>query len=152
MTVFYQVFDSGKPADENGFPRLAGFGWENSRWQNMLSARSYAQEWLGTTCQLPDDWDGSPIDYSGYGDTIEIRKIEEETRMEPMTFIQIEKCLDGITKYVDTVVTVVGIGNQSDYKARFLGVGNDGHGDFCVYVRQEDSFMVYGVHASRIVR
>ena len=67
-----------------------------------------------------------------------------------MTFVQIERYLDGITKYVDTIVTVKAVGNQSDYRARFLGVGNDGHGDFCVYVRGQDSFMVYGVHPSRI--
>lgn len=73
----FQVFENGKPCDNVGFPTLhAEYGWGNSKFETFEAAQEYAKHWLG-------DWKGIvpsmkvnvPIDYDGYGDTIEIRKL-----------------------------------------------------------------------------
>ncbi len=74
----FQVFDNGKPADSNGFPYLANLGWENSRFYTLEDARDYAHKWLGMGIYgMFEIGVNFPYDYSGYGDTIEIRQIEE---------------------------------------------------------------------------
>jgi len=43
----FQVFDSGKPADTTGFPRLKYNCWKNSKFSTLEEAQEYAKDWLG---------------------------------------------------------------------------------------------------------
>lgn len=71
--VCYQVFDNGKPADQKGFPILKGNGWKNSKFPTWQAAMAYARKWLGAYV-VPLKIN-TPVDYSGYGDKIEVRRI-----------------------------------------------------------------------------
>jgi hypothetical protein len=71
----YGVFDNDKPASSKGFPNLKGEGWATHLFTTYEEALGYAHDWLG-------EWGdgialslGKKVDYSGYGDTIEIREI-----------------------------------------------------------------------------
>ena len=70
----FQVRESGKPCDPSGFPWVKGCScWQNSTFYSFRGAVRYAKEWLGkySLC-IPIDWDGSPIEFSCGGSTIEI--------------------------------------------------------------------------------
>lgn len=69
----FQVFDNNRPADCRHC--AVGKDWNKSCYPTFKEAYAYAEQWLGDTYKLPDNWDGSPFNYSGYGDTIEIRKV-----------------------------------------------------------------------------
>lgn len=71
--VSYQVFDNGKPADQKGFPILKGNGWKSSKFSTWQAAMAYARKWLGAYV-VPLKIN-TPVDYSGYGDKIEVRRI-----------------------------------------------------------------------------
>lgn len=72
----YQVFDNDKCADEIGFPRLEGKGWVTSIFDTFEQATEYANKWLGQYAgeilKL-----NKPVDYSGCGDKIEIRSVDD---------------------------------------------------------------------------
>jgi hypothetical protein len=53
----------------------AGKGFDNSSFPTFAEAFAYARLWLGEYENLPENWDGSPYDYSGYGDLIEIKQV-----------------------------------------------------------------------------
>lgn len=72
----FNVYDNNKPASSAGFPNLKYSDWARNSFASFQEALSYAKNWLGQWDNLPDGWDGSPHDYSSYGDTIEIRKEE----------------------------------------------------------------------------
>ena len=67
------VYESGKPASEVGYPKLDGLGWTSHRFETLVEATEYANKWLGPWAGqvLPV---GVPVEYSGYGGTIEIRE------------------------------------------------------------------------------
>lgn len=69
----FVVRDNNKPAQ---YPDChVDAIWDNCRFPKFANALGYAKEWLGEYAEtLPDNWDGSKLDYSGSGDTIEIRK------------------------------------------------------------------------------
>lgn len=72
--MVYQVLENGKPADSKSYPKLANLGWDNSTFESFEAALAYALKWLG--CYAPKTLEvGIPYDYSGYGDTIEIKKV-----------------------------------------------------------------------------
>jgi len=71
----YQVYDNGRLAD------LTNSGNQDSIWQHPVcetfeQALQYAEQWLGDLAGI-NLKPNVPVDYSGYGDMIEIRKIEE---------------------------------------------------------------------------
>lgn len=73
----WSVFESGRPADHSGFPQVHP-SWNNSTFSSEKEARDYANLWLygaglkGFADHIPLN---EPIDFSGFGDTIEIREI-----------------------------------------------------------------------------
>lgn len=72
----FQVFDNGKPADEDGFPKLKEHGWETSKFETFAEAEKYALHWLGQWAPEPGVLQlNIPYDYNGYGDTILIKDI-----------------------------------------------------------------------------
>lgn len=74
----FQVFDNNKPADchHHGVHK----SWDNSKFNTFDEAQEYARKWLGQVAgDLVPEEVNEKIDYSGYGDTIEIREIPEET-------------------------------------------------------------------------
>lgn len=75
----YKVFDNEKPADKTSYAMYNGCGWDDSEYATFEEALAYTEKWLGMyRFAIPKKWDGSPIDYSGCGDFIEIRKINHE--------------------------------------------------------------------------
>jgi hypothetical protein len=68
----FVVYDGGKKVEyHNGLSE----GWGKSWFDKKEHAILYAKDWLGEySITLPDNWDGSPINYSGTGDIIEIRE------------------------------------------------------------------------------
>lgn len=85
----YQVFDNNKPADYKHCK--VHNSWSNSKFHTFGAAFEYACKWLGNHNKiLIDLYDEDnktqseyvslinvPIDYSGYGDTIEIREVKD---------------------------------------------------------------------------
>lgn len=71
----YGVYDNGKPASREGFPVLKGSGWETHRFQTVVEAQHYASQWLGQF-DVGTLMPGTPVDYSGCGDIIEIREMQ----------------------------------------------------------------------------
>lgn len=73
----YQVFDCGKAAD--CFHCGVHESWNKSSYPTFELAKEYAKKWMGAFSNAIDfDWDGSPVDYDGYGDMIEIRYVKEQ--------------------------------------------------------------------------
>jgi len=67
----YTVYDTGKKAVLTD----RKLGWNACSYAYFEVALEYAKKWLGCySCCIPDNWDGTSIDYNGYGNTIEIRK------------------------------------------------------------------------------
>lgn len=65
----YEVLDNGKPATIPNFSC-----WKNNFFTDFGAAKKYVEDWLGMyKAGLPENWQGEPWDYSGYGDKIEIR-------------------------------------------------------------------------------
>lgn len=67
----FQVLDNGKPAEMRNSDM-----WGDSIFQHFHQAQTYVRRWLGSSfyhCvpQRPDQ----KIDYSGYGDIIEIKSL-----------------------------------------------------------------------------
>jgi hypothetical protein len=72
----YQVFDCGRPADCYHNDNMYGSYWGKSAYNTFVEAKNYATKWLGQYSNVIDfEWDGSPIDYDGMGDMIEIREV-----------------------------------------------------------------------------
>lgn len=70
----YRVLDTGKFAQ---YPDCdVNPSWNNSLFDTYKEAFDYAQNWLGMFRGLAIPVN-TPIDYSGYKDTIEIREINE---------------------------------------------------------------------------
>ena len=68
----YQVFDNGKPADYKH--RNVHKSWDKSKFDSWQAAMAYARKWLGVFI-VPLKIN-KPVDYSGNGDMIEVRKIK----------------------------------------------------------------------------
>ncbi len=68
----FQVFDNDKPAEMKRSTL-----WANSVFQHFEDAHKYARRWIGPGREdcVPDKPD-KKVDYSGYGDTIEIKTLE----------------------------------------------------------------------------
>ena len=68
----FKVFDNDTPAC---YPhRDIDSSWQTG-FQNLEDAISYAKKWLGPwKSAIPENWDGSPIDYTGHGDLISVEK------------------------------------------------------------------------------
>jgi hypothetical protein len=63
-----KVYDGSKIAE---LPPM----WVQLENQTLEQAKIYAKAWLGDYKDvIPEDWDGSPIDYNGFGDMVEIRE------------------------------------------------------------------------------
>ena len=60
----YEVYENFGKSTEEGLPYS---------FATFAEALAHAKEWLGEYDNLPLYWDGSPYDYNGYGDMIEIR-------------------------------------------------------------------------------
>lgn len=73
----YRVYDNGKPADSTHHNLTRGIGWDCADFETLTEAQNYADNWLGNyaTPLTFDLQPGKPIDYSGYGDYIEIREV-----------------------------------------------------------------------------
>ena len=72
----YIVYSNNKKADGKTFG-LYSKEWQNAAYDSLDEAIEYAKRWLGVfSISVPPNWDGSPLDYSGAGDKIEIRKEE----------------------------------------------------------------------------
>jgi hypothetical protein len=70
----FQVLDNGKPAD--CFHCGVHESWNKSSYPTLKEAKFYALRWLGDFCYcIKPDWNGSPVNYDGYGDMIEIREV-----------------------------------------------------------------------------
>jgi len=52
---------------------LKGYGWKNNKFNTFEEAIEYANKWLGEYSGVELKLN-TPIDYDGYGDTIEIRE------------------------------------------------------------------------------
>lgn len=72
----FQVFDSGKPADKSGYPSVIGEDWNTSSYTFFQEAYEYACHWLGHHAGKVPQKPDIAIDYSGYGDLIEIRTVK----------------------------------------------------------------------------
>lgn len=72
----FQVLDNGKPADSSEYPSLKGHGWNNSIFQFFEAAEAYAMLWLGKYSACAPDVPDKKIDYTGCGDTIEIKSLQ----------------------------------------------------------------------------
>jgi hypothetical protein len=59
------------------------------------------------------------------------------------------EAVGGAVGLIDQYVPVDGVGEEP-YVARFLGLGEDGHGGVCAYVRLRGDCIVVGVHYARI--
>ena len=70
----YQVFDNGQPADYGHYdvPK----SWGSSKFKIYQQAEDYARKWLGDFYSGVTLKPNKRIDYSGYGDYIEIREIK----------------------------------------------------------------------------
>jgi hypothetical protein len=64
----YFVLDNGKPAIMEDSKV-----WNKHFYTDFGQALGYAKNWLGEYDTLPENYQGDPYDYSGYGDKIEIR-------------------------------------------------------------------------------
>ena len=64
----YQVLEAGRPAE---YPNSSI--WNKSKFKTFIEAYNYAQFWLGAY-KMPLKLN-TPVDYNGYGDIIEIRKV-----------------------------------------------------------------------------
>ena len=78
----FQVFDNGNPADHR-FNKTVSTIWGPSHFDSFNAALIYARQWLWP--YGGEDASGltgivlhpnTPYDYSGYGDFIEIREVE----------------------------------------------------------------------------
>lgn len=67
----FQVIDNNKPADCNN--HKVDKSWNKSKFETLDEAFQYADNWLGIYGPMINN----PFDYSGYGDIIEIRFINE---------------------------------------------------------------------------
>lgn len=71
----FAIYDNDRPAK---YPecKVDRKAWPNNKFKSFAEAREYVSRWLGSDSfyPIPQQWDGSKYDYSGYGDTIEIRK------------------------------------------------------------------------------
>lgn len=72
--MFYEVYDNGKPADH--LHQDVCDSWEHPDCETFEEAQRYCKEWLGNYSSLCPTEPNKVIDYSGAGDTIEIRKIK----------------------------------------------------------------------------
>ena len=70
----FTVYDNNKPANQKGFPMLRGKGWVQNSFSTLNEAVDYAREWLGEYALIAPTEPNKPINYSGYGDMIEIRE------------------------------------------------------------------------------
>ena len=75
----FKVMDNGKDAIIKHTP-----GWDNNVFNSFEEAVVYCQLWVkmsfvsfGKIDFIPKDWDGSPLDYSGFGDTVSIQRVED---------------------------------------------------------------------------
>lgn len=83
MTKFC-VFDNNKPASTVEFPQIRKCeGWDNHEFDSFPKAVAYAFSWLGTIATTePEDFLNGGFDYSGHGDIIEIREVNNEATKE----------------------------------------------------------------------
>lgn len=68
------MFDNNRPADSSGYPDIKSLWWSTSTFLTFEEALEYAEQWAPTDV-IPTGWNGQPIDYSGHGDTLEIREV-----------------------------------------------------------------------------
>lgn len=80
LGIRYQVLENERPCSVTGCPSLTkGVGWDRHSFNSFEEALAYTKKWLGDyAVTIPENWDGSSYDYSGYGDIIEIREVFEE--------------------------------------------------------------------------
>jgi len=71
----YEVYDNGRLAHHK-YHRDVSIEWDHPPCATFEEAKSYARNWLGEFSSLCPDKPNQPIDYSGYGDIIEIREIK----------------------------------------------------------------------------
>lgn len=70
------LFDNGKLANNQGFPELRGKGWSFEGHNDLDTCRGYAAAWLNDSKLGWKLEVGKPVDYSGFGDMIEIREVK----------------------------------------------------------------------------
>lgn len=75
----YQVFDNGKPAE---LPELC---WNVSRFDTFEEAKEYTELWLGEFSPIASNIQlNSPLAYNSFGDTIEIREVQNTDFLEKL--------------------------------------------------------------------
>jgi len=68
--ILYRVYDNGKLADYRSH-RVDG-SWIHPLCETFEDAQDYAKKWLGKLSSLVPDKINIQVNYSGYGDIIEI--------------------------------------------------------------------------------
>lgn len=74
--IKFGVFDNGRPVSADSFPYLRRKGWLTNLFDTLEAANKAVKRWLGDDFSVGELTPDSPVDYSGYGDIIEIRMIE----------------------------------------------------------------------------
>jgi hypothetical protein len=69
----FQVFDNGRPADCNN--HKVHPTWNKSMYDSFEEAQQYCHQWLGEYANCTPLKPNQKINYSGWGDTIEIREV-----------------------------------------------------------------------------
>ncbi len=70
----FKVYDNGKPATSATFSLMEGIGWDNCEFHTFNEAVAYVENWLGTLGNVSEWKVNTPVDYTGYGDMIEIKE------------------------------------------------------------------------------
>jgi hypothetical protein len=71
----FGVFENERPCSVEGYPGCKT--WKNHKFHTFAEAVAYLKYWLGPVYSpcLPDDYNGSPLDYDGCEDIVEIKKL-----------------------------------------------------------------------------
>lgn len=78
----FQVFDNGRPADCNN--HKVHPTWNKSMYDSFEEAQQYCHQWLGEYANCTPLKPNQKINYSGWGDTIEIREVSTNMDSELM--------------------------------------------------------------------
>ena len=73
----FDVFENGKRCTPENFDVHSS--WDHDPFDNLSNARNFVMKWMGQwrPSNKEDFVVGYAYDYTGYGDTIEIRKVSE---------------------------------------------------------------------------
>ena len=77
----YRVLDNGQNADASAYPEHAAWGWYTSLFSTIEAANQYANDWIGAW--VTHNFKVNTIyKYTRFGDTIQIKEVEEVKEVE----------------------------------------------------------------------